>query len=289
MNANGLRFWLLADRKDWFIDPAQADQNVVYDEASRRLRLASELTALPEPPAGPDAALARLELPADALDAYGARAFGDRGLIRVTSKLPAAFDLAELPAAAVLSDLAMGYDGALYAAVDDGVVLVDTRDRWEPVRVRLAGFAAWRLAPDPSGGAWVLDRANRQLGRVLGLPVANQVYREYSPEVARPPHDDLDPPRIERIERAVLPRAKRSPLSRAARRAFRRCSAGRTRRPMPTPAYASSIHRRARSAARSSCGAPAIPTAWPGSARARLRCCRSTRRARRSCTTWVSP
>lgn len=200
MDANGLRFWLLAARNTW-----RLEQRVEYDEACGRLRLRGERTELPAPPPDNAAALPKLELVPLAFDGYGARAFVAGNQLTVASDLPTAFALGELPAGEVLSDLAMGYDGVLYAALADDVVLIDTRQRWPPTRVHHDGFAAWRLAPDVSGGAWVLDRTNRQVGRVLGLPLANRIYREYAPQVARPVAEDADSARLVLIERAEIP------------------------------------------------------------------------------------
>ncbi|MCB0116437.1 MAG: hypothetical protein KDD84_20205, partial [Caldilineaceae bacterium] len=75
-------------------------------------------------------------------------------------------------------------------------------------RVHRDGFAMWRLAPDPSGGAWALDRDNRQLGQVTGLPLANRVFRDYSAEVARPIEEDADPPRLRLEASAAIPAAE---------------------------------------------------------------------------------
>ncbi|MEZ4834407.1 MAG: hypothetical protein R2873_20865 [Caldilineaceae bacterium] len=203
MDANGLRFWLLADRKDWRLVDA-----VTYDDSTRRLRLRGELTELPAPPANADSARPLVDQIPAAFDSFGARAFLDGDRIRVASKLPTAGDLTTLPAAAVVTDLAMGYDGVLYVALDGDVLLLDTRDRWQPARVHRDGFVMWRLAPDPSGGAWALDRDNRQLGQVTGLPLANRVFRDYSAEVARPIEEDADPPRLRLEASAAIPAAE---------------------------------------------------------------------------------
>lgn len=200
MDANGLRFWLLADRKDW-----QLAENTTYDELNQRLRLRGEASELPTPPVDDTAALPRLERTPAALDGYGARAFVDGSHIRVESGLPTPIDLLELPAGEAVSDLAMGYDGVLYVAIDGDLLLVDTRERWQPVRLHQDGLSVWRLAPASDGGVWLLDRTHRQLGRAVGLPLPNRVFRHYSPEVARPCEEDRDPPRFLAMASAHLP------------------------------------------------------------------------------------
>ena len=75
---------------------------------------------------------------------------------------------------AVISDLVMGYDDVLYIAIDGRVLMQDRRERWRQRVVEVPpveGFNVWRMAADPSGGVWVLDRDNKQLGRVRGLPL----------------------------------------------------------------------------------------------------------------------
>ena len=78
-----------------------------------------------------------------------------------------------------VADLAMGFDDVLYLALQttDGggnlvsasIGLFDPRGRWRnpPVfELALPGFTPDRLAADPSGGVWALDRGRRLVGRV---------------------------------------------------------------------------------------------------------------------------
>src|SRR5690606_8993067 len=58
------------------------------------------------------------------------------------------------------------------------------------------GFTAWRLAADPEGGVWVLDREAQRLGHVTGLPLPARPFVP-TPEVARPCREDPDPERLE--------------------------------------------------------------------------------------------
>jgi phage tail-like protein len=77
-----------------------------------------------------------------------------------------------LPAsAAPISDLAIGADDVLYVAGVDGLWFVDMLARFEPFRLRVAGFDVQRLCADPRQGVWALDVARGRLARVTGLPV----------------------------------------------------------------------------------------------------------------------
>ena len=92
MDANGLRFWMLAEREQWFI--RDTDAHVQYDQRRRSLQLAS--TRLLPPLTKADAAgdrpeaEARLTLVPHARDDYGTRAYwnaADRAVV-ATGALP---------------------------------------------------------------------------------------------------------------------------------------------------------------------------------------------------------
>ena len=150
MDANGSRFWLLAEGRHF---PSRS--HAVWDRRCRVLRLASERT-LP-PPADIAAAFAiassALERVPRALDAHGSLAHwveqadthGNVGAVVVASPhLPDEIVLLALPERP--SDLVAGYDGVLYLALGDRVLMHDLRGRWPDEAVRLAGFAPWRMA-----------------------------------------------------------------------------------------------------------------------------------------------
>jgi phage tail-like protein len=204
MDANGLRFWSLADAAHW---QREGDPPVLdYDRDRRTLTLASEIVD----PAWPDhlgEAISRLERVPQAVDPYGTRAYWDPASrqIRATGALPTAVPIFAAPSTQSVTDLALGHDGVLYIAIDGTVVLVDRRDRWRPVVLREEGFAAWRLAADPSGGMWVLDRAHRKLARLRGLPMRATPADAYEPRVVRPCNENADPPRLVICQDATWP------------------------------------------------------------------------------------
>ena len=49
--------------------------------------------------------------------------------------------------------------------------------------LRRLGFAAWRLAADPAGGAWVIDRVGRRLARTEGHLWPDLPFAQFHPEV----------------------------------------------------------------------------------------------------------
>src|SRR4051812_29703750 len=114
MDANGQRFWMLAEAGHW---PARA--HAVWDTECRTLQLASE-RSLPAP-ASASAAFAAansaLELIPRAVDQFDAVAYWDEAasVIAVKSYLPGpavALPLTERP-----SDLCVGADAVLYVAL----------------------------------------------------------------------------------------------------------------------------------------------------------------------------
>jgi phage tail-like protein len=195
MDANGLRFWSLADAAHWQRegDPPSLE----YDRDRRTLTLASEVVD----PAWPDhlgEGISRLERVPQAVDPYGTRAYWDPASrqVRATGALPTAIPIFAAPSTQSVTDLALGHDGVLYVALEGTVVLVDRRERWSAVGLRDESITAWRLAADPSGGMWVLDKAHRTLARVLGLPQRATPADAYDAQVVRPCNENADPPRL---------------------------------------------------------------------------------------------
>ena len=192
MDANGLRFWLLADGAHW---PSRS--HTAWHAECRTLRLASErrLSAAVDPGAFSTANSA-LEIIPRAVDLHDAVARWDTtaGAIVVRSHLPN--DAVLLPLTAAPSDLCVGPDGVLYVALPDRVHLHDLRGRWADVAVELAGFAPWRIEAD-AGGLWVLERAGR-LARLTGKPLrATTPQRaDYAPGVFRPDPENCCPPTL---------------------------------------------------------------------------------------------
>ena len=126
MDANGLRFWLLADAAHW---PSRA--HTAWHAECGTLRLASErrLTA-PVDLAAFAAANTALEAIPRAVDIHDgvARWNGGAGAIVVRSHLPGDALLLPLPEAP--TDLCVGANGVLYLALSDRVHLHDLRGRW---------------------------------------------------------------------------------------------------------------------------------------------------------------
>ena len=209
MDANGLRFWMLADEADWV--PAGEPPLVQYDAARRSLRLASERLLPPLSGAAGAAAEAeasvRLEQVPQARDGYGTRAYWDpaAGAVMADGAMDGAVPILYPPPGSAPTDLALGYNGVLYLAIDGAIVMQDRRERWLPVTLQAPAFTAWRLAPDPSGGVWVLDRVHQKLARVRGLPLPDRPFAEYAPGTFRPCEENPDPPRLMVAEQAVWP------------------------------------------------------------------------------------
>lgn len=191
MDANGLRFWLLADARHW-----RTRSHCVYDSACGVLRLASE-RSLPAP-ADPTAALAAassaLEVIPRAIDGQGAVAYWNAGTNAVVARSYLPDEAITLPLDATPRDIAVGFDGVLYCALPDSIRMHDLRGRWADVNVAAPGFAPWRLAADPIGGVWVLERGSGRLARVTGSPLPLGPYVDYAGTVFRPDPENCHPP-----------------------------------------------------------------------------------------------
>ena len=237
MDANGLRFWLLADAAHL---PARS--HAAWDAECRALRLASERRlAAPVDPAAFAAAKTAFEGVPRALDLSSAVARWDpaAAAIVVRSHLPD--DAVRLPLPETPSDLAVGPDGVLYVALGDRVLLHDLRGRWADEAVRLAGFAPWRIAAD-AGGLWVLERT-RAAGAAHGLPLRarHRSATTMPPESSGPIQRTAGRRLSSSLERATWPAGER-PIALAAHPAAdsRCCRGSPTARPAcaastPTP------------------------------------------------------
>lgn len=209
MDANGLRFWMLAEQRHWQItsDPPL----LAYNRARQSIQLANQRqpAALSDATASGAEAVAssRLEQCPQARDPFETRAYWDGASSRImaTGALPGAVPIFAPPVGEIVTDLALGYDGVLYIAVGGQIVLQDRRDRWSPVTLGAPDFSAWRLAADPAGGVWVLDRTRRKLGRVQGLPLPTRPFKPSSVNTFRPCDEDRDPARLWIVETAVWP------------------------------------------------------------------------------------
>jgi phage tail-like protein len=220
MDANRLRFWMLADPFQHWAPILKDGHPEVHRDASRRtVRLASSPGQFiwEEPTGGPaQGAVEQLvhQTPGT-LDGFGTWAYLDKakGIVMAAGAGADPTPLLPFDAAQPLSlptDLSLGHDDALYVAAGGGKVLLkDLRSHWDPATVSVEGFEAWRLAPAPQGGVFALARPRSlsdptlptrvQLARVSGLPLAREVLRERAPRVFRPQGEDTDPPRMSLI------------------------------------------------------------------------------------------
>lgn len=210
MDANGLRFWMLALPVDWVFpgDPPP----VQYDETGRAVRLASQQMPVVEPTAVTEtAAIAQLDPVPQTRDQFGTRARWDGTTRRIMamgvieSPVPI-YPMPPEPAlTTVPTDLAIGFDGVLYIAFPDHIMMVDRRNRWAPFPVALPNFTPWRLAAAAAGGVWVLgwegaaapaaDRTYR-LARLQGMPRADRPYNVHAADVFRPCQENPAAPRL---------------------------------------------------------------------------------------------
>ena len=214
MDANGLRFWMLADSTHW---PGRV--HTAWHAECATLRLASErrLTA-PVDLNAFAAANTALEAIPRAVDIHDgvARWNGSASAIVVRSHLPG--DALRLTLSETPTDLCVGPNGVLYVALSDRVHLHDLRGRWADEAVRpleIAGFTPWRLEAD-SSGVWVLERAGR-LARLTGIPMpfTTPARDDYAPGVFRPDPENCCPPTMRLLEGVVWPPGER-PIALAA-------------------------------------------------------------------------
>jgi phage tail-like protein len=185
MDANGLRFWMLADARHFAFS-----SHAVWDARCKVLRLASERTLTPMLAQANAfaAAQAALENTPRAVDALECVASWDaaRTSVVVKSYLPdeaLLLSLEDTP-----RDLCAGDDGVLYIALPGRVRMHDLRSRWVDVNVSLPGFEPWRMAPIAGGGVWVMERTSGRLARLSGRPQRAQTPQsdDYDARVFRP-------------------------------------------------------------------------------------------------------
>ncbi|MDZ7754063.1 MAG: phage tail protein [Gammaproteobacteria bacterium] len=204
MDANGLKFWLLADEAHWHL-PGEPPA-LEYDAQRRSLRLARQRReqTLAE---DREASETRLETVPQARDEHGNRAWWDAEWQRIlavgvndTPRIIYSFT-----EEVTLTDMALADDGVLYMAVDGTVIMHDRRQRWRDAVVSADDFSAWHLSPVPGGGCWVLDRDDGKLARLTGYPISDRAHKPYTPETVRPCHENADPPRLMVLDKVAWP------------------------------------------------------------------------------------
>lgn len=189
MNANGQRFWMLADAADW-----QRDAATAYDPERRVLSLARRHPNANFAADSAAAEAALLSLP-HTLDDAGARYWIEGDRLMALGIGDAATPQVLRSGVGNVTALA-ACDAALFAMLEAGALrLIDLAGRWEDVRLSDPAFTPTRLAPAPAGGAWLLDRAQRRLARWVGAPRSPDPV-VYAATTVRPCAENPDPPRL---------------------------------------------------------------------------------------------
>lgn len=218
MDPNGLRFWQIADAAGF---AGRGDsRHLQWQEATRTLRLDREQ---PAPALAEDQAfaIAMSQQPSPVRDPGGSYAWWDAtaGALQAggfaVGSVPIPVPPDTPPGVPQPTDLAFGTDDVLYVARNDGVVMLDRRERWLPARVDLAGFRAQRLAPAAGGGVWALDRVGRGLAKLSGYPLRTGGISDDPGERFQPVEPNPKSPRLRRWRNATLP-ADCSPIGIAA-------------------------------------------------------------------------
>jgi phage tail-like protein len=208
MDANGQNFCLMSEAAHWTL--LETPSGVEFDLARRSLRLARQRR---EVSFNDDPVLAqeKLQLCPQARDAYGNRAAVNPARNGIVVKgLSLTTGETEIYLAddenSEITDIVMGHDDVLYIAVDGHIIMHDRRDRWQHQNVEVpavAGFNAWRMAADPRGGVWVLDKDNRKLGRVLGLPLHKLSKRNASATTPQHCERNTNPPILRMLPHVI--------------------------------------------------------------------------------------
>lgn len=207
MDANGHRFWMIADAAQIDLAPG----GLVWDAAGCHLRLAGRADALATPTPR-SAALAMADAPPTAIDGYGgiARVAADgRRILAGAAALPGAAAaagadpsvLATLTEGAQIRDLCLDADGVLRLAARaapgaEGMVLIDLRGRWTlPLTLPTPGASPDRVAA-AAGHVWLLERATGRVWRERGTPLPDLARRAPTRAIFRPDPEQASPPRL---------------------------------------------------------------------------------------------
>ena len=217
MDANGQRFWMLADEGQFDLSGGAA----AWDRSRRVLRLASR-RAIQDLPADRGEARKLAGGPASTIDQFGTWAVVTDDLSRVMAAGALADPVAIYAAGGSdqVLDMTLGSDDVLYLAVGEraaatAIVLLDRRNRWDPVTLAADGFTPDCIALAAEGGVWALDRTRGKLGRVRGLPLRRRPFGGPAPGTARPCRENPDPPQLHLLDGIAVP-AGMEPVAMAA-------------------------------------------------------------------------
>jgi len=202
MDANGQRFWLWADPRDY----TRLD-DCAFDRRHRLLQLDRERVREVEP----DRALRaeeRLAMLPWLRDAKGtlARWDADARVLRGFGIFDGSVAVPGTGHATPPIDMAIDAEQVVLLAFTDVVDLVDLRERFEPIRLELpllAGggrFSVAKLACDAGSGRWLLDRRHRRLARIVGAPWRRRALVEFAPQTFRPKPENAQVPRFELLD-----------------------------------------------------------------------------------------
>lgn len=207
MDANGQSFYMLADEDHWNLKGVP--RPILYDTERRCLRLscsgkAGEVLATTHSTLR-EAMNERLGRVPKARDEFGNVAFWDpaNAQVNVTGAAPGSIPIFLPPDDESVTGMVVGYDDIFYLAVGGRLVLRDLRGRWDNAAVEPVGLNPWRLAANPAGGVWILDRENRQLALLRGQPLPKRPYGPYAADTFRPCPENPNPPELIKCSRAV--------------------------------------------------------------------------------------
>jgi phage tail-like protein len=182
---------------DWLpADSSSAQTGLFYCSKNNRLQLLSQRSGGPPQETYAIASVLVNTSPA-ARDQFGnyARWDSSSGHVMAGGSGPGevpTYVPTELP----VTDLIMGYDGIIYIADNQKLVLIDPLNRWPNFTLAVSDFKFWRLAALPEGGVLALDQSSSQLAKVTGQPLPTGPIDQPNPGVMRSCQQNPTPPRI---------------------------------------------------------------------------------------------